>query len=144
MPRQYSTGGRNALESFGRTQRGPFTATSKSLKERVGALKNLRPFTAMVWRASPQLTAASLVLRLVRALLPVITLFVGKLIIDDVVVLMQTPHKPETLQQWLSSSLLDWLGFLLTAEFALAVLADVLGRIVSLVDSLLSERVTNS
>jgi len=98
----------------------------------------------MVWRASPQLTAASLVLRLVRALLPVITLFVGKLIIDDVVVLMQTPHKPETLQQWLSSSLLDWLGFLLTAEFALAVLADVLGRIVSLVDNLLSERVTNS
>jgi ATP-binding cassette subfamily B protein len=58
--------------------------------------------------------------------------------------LVQTPHKPETLQQWLNSGLLDWLGFLLIAEFALAVLADVLGRIVSLVDSLLSERVTNS
>jgi ATP-binding cassette subfamily B protein len=98
----------------------------------------------MVWRASPELTAASLVLRLVRALLPVITLFVGKLIIDDVVVLVQTPHKPETLQQWLNSGLLDWLGLLLIAEFALAVLADVLGRIVSLVDGLLSERVTNS
>jgi ATP-binding cassette, subfamily B, bacterial len=98
----------------------------------------------MVWRASPELTAASLVLRLVRALLPVITLFVGKLIIDDVVVLVQTPHKPETLQQWPNSGLLEWLGFLLIAEFALAVLADVLGRIVSLVDSLLSERVTNS
>jgi ATP-binding cassette subfamily B protein len=98
----------------------------------------------MVWRASPELTAASLVLRLVRALLPVITLFVGKLIIDDVVVLVQTPHKPETLQQWLNGGLLDWLGLLLIAEFALAVLADVLGRIVSLVDSLLSERVTNS
>jgi ATP-binding cassette, subfamily B, bacterial len=80
----------------------------------------------------------------VRALLPVITLFVGKLIIDDVVVLVQTPHKPETLQQWLNSGLLDWLGLLLIAEFALAVLADVLGRIVSLVDGLLSERVTNS
>ena len=144
MPRQYSNGGRNARGSFGRTPQGPFTATGKSLKERVGALRNLRPFTVMVWRASPQLTAASLVLRLVRALLPVITLFVGKLIIDDVVVLVQTPHKPETLQQWLNSGLLDWLGFLLIAEFALAVLADVLGRIVSLVDSLLSERVTNS
>jgi len=144
MPRQYSNGGRNARGSFGRTPQGPFTATSKSLKERVGALKNLRPFTVMVWRASPELTAASLVLRLVRALLPVITLFVGKLIIDDVVVLVQTPHKPETLQQWLNGGLLDWLGLLLIAEFALAVLADVLGRIVSLVDSLLSERVTNS
>jgi ATP-binding cassette, subfamily B, bacterial len=143
MPRQYSDGGRNARGSFGRApQGGPFKATSKSLKERVGALKNLRPFSVMVWRTSPQLTTASLVLRLVRALLPVITLFVGKLIIDDVVVLVQTPHKPETLWQWLNSGLLDWLGLLLIAEFALAVLADILGRIVSLIDSLLSERVT--
>src|SRR5467141_2338668 len=144
MPRQYSNGGRNARGSFGRTPQGPFTATGKSLKERVGALRNLRPFTVMVWRTSPQLTAASLVLRLVRALLPVITLFVGKLIVDDVVVLVQTPHKPETLRQWLNSGLLNRLGLLLIAEFALAVLADILGRIVSLVDSLLSERVTNS
>jgi ATP-binding cassette subfamily B protein len=144
MPRQHSDGGRSARGSVGRTPQGPSTATRKSLRERVGALKNLRPFAVMVWRTSPQLTAASLLLRLVRALLPVITLFVGKLIIDDVVVLVQTPHKPETLRQWLNSSLLDWLGFLLIAEFALAVLADILGRIVSLVDSLLSERVTNS
>jgi ATP-binding cassette subfamily B protein len=140
MPRQYNDGGRNAPGASGRS----FTATGKSLKERVGALKNLRPFSAMVWRASPQLTAASLVLRLVRALLPVITLFVGKLIIDDVVVLVQTPHKPETLGQWLTSGLLDWLALLLAAEFALAVLADVLGRVVSLIESLLSERVTNA
>jgi ATP-binding cassette, subfamily B, bacterial len=144
MPRQYSDGGRSARGSVGRAPQGPFKATSKSLKERVGALKNLRPFSVMVWRTSPQFTTASLVLRLVRALLPVITLFVGKLIIDDVVVLVQTPHKPETLWQWLNSGLLDWLGLLLIAEFALAVLADILGRIVSLVDSLLSERVTNS
>ena len=99
---------------------------------------------AMVWRASPGLTAASLVLRLIRALLPVATLFVGKLIIDDVVVLVQTPGKPETLRAWWDSGLLNWLGLLLLAEFALAVAADILGRVVSLIDSLLSERVTNS
>src|SRR5258708_3454997 len=133
MPRQYSDGGRSTRGSVGQTPQGPFTASNKSLRERVGALKNLRPFAVMVWRTSPQLTAASLVLRLVRALLPVITLFVGKLIIDDVVVLVQTPHKPETLRQWLNSSLLDWLGFLLIAEFALGVLADILGRILSFV-----------
>jgi ATP-binding cassette subfamily B protein len=98
----------------------------------------------MVWGTSPQLMAASLALRLVRALLPVATLFIGKLIIDDVVALVQTSHKPETLQQWLNSGLLNWLGLLLIAEFMLAVLSDILGRIVSLVDSLLSERVSNS
>jgi ATP-binding cassette, subfamily B, bacterial len=98
----------------------------------------------VVWRTSPYLTAASLVLRLVRALLPVATLFVGKLIIDEVVLLVRAPGKPETLQQWLESGLLGPLGLFLVVEFALAVLADILGRVVSLIDSLLSERVTNA
>ena len=47
-------------------------------------------------------------------------------------------------QAWWDSGLLNWLGLLLLAEFALAVAADILGRVVSLIDSLLSERVTNS
>jgi ATP-binding cassette subfamily B protein len=143
MPRQYDKGGRAAAGSFRRPPEGRAPG-ARSLKERVGALKNLRPFMAMVWRASPGLTATSLVLRLIRALLPVATLFVGKLIIDDVVLLVQTPGKPETLRQWLDSGLLNWLGLLLAAEFTLAVLADILGRVVSLIDSLLSERVTNA
>src|SRR5271169_5837430 len=117
---------------------------SRSLKERVGALRNLWPFLVMVWRTSPQLTAASLLLRLVRALLPVAALYIGKLIIDDVVLLVQAPDKPDTLQRWLQSGLLNRLGLLLLAEFALAVMTDVLGRVVSLVDSLLSERVSNA
>jgi ATP-binding cassette subfamily B protein len=116
----------------------------RSLKERVGALRNLRPFIAMVWGTSPQLTTASLLLRLTRALLPVVTLYVGKLIIDDVVWLVQIPDRPHSLGEWLQSGRLNWLAFLLAAEFALAVLADILGRVVSLVDSLLSERVTNA
>jgi ATP-binding cassette subfamily B protein len=74
----------------------------------------------------------------------VATLYVGKLIIDEVVLLVQGSEKPDTLQQWLESGLLNRLGLLLIAEFALAVLADVLGRLVSLVDSLLSEHVTNA
>jgi ATP-binding cassette, subfamily B, bacterial len=119
-------------------------ASTRSLKERVGALRNLRPFITMVWNTSPHLAAASLVLRLVRALLPVVTLFIGKLIIDEVVLLVQQPAKPDTLKHWLDSGLLNRLGFLVVAEFALAVLADVLGRIVSLIDSLLSERVSNA
>ena len=144
MPRQHNHPDRTAKSSPGRTSQGSYTTSNTSLKERFGALKNLRPFAMMVWGTSPQLMAASLALRLVRALLPVATLFIGKLIIDDVVALVQTSHKPETLQQWLNSGLLNWLGLLLIAEFMLAVLSDILGRIVSLVDSLLSERVSNS
>ena len=40
--------------------------------ERFGALKTLRPFMAMVWRTSPSLTMGLLVLRVLRALLPVV------------------------------------------------------------------------
>jgi ATP-binding cassette, subfamily B, bacterial len=115
-----------------------------SLKERFSALRTLRPFIAMVWRASPSLMATSLALRLVRALVPVVALFVGKLIIDDVVRLVQMPDLPTTLDGWLASGELQWLGVLLSAEFALAVLSDVLIRVVSLVDGLLSEKVTNA
>src|SRR5260370_33566737 len=115
-----------------------------SLKERFSALRTLRPFVAMVWRTSPSLTASSLLLRLVRALLPVVALYIGKLIIDDVVHLVQMPGRPATFEDWLASGLLTWLGVLILAELALAVLSDILGRVVEFVDSLLSERVTNA
>jgi len=143
MARHYSDGARVTRGPAGRMPGGP-PPRARSLKERVGALRNLWPFLAMVWRTSPQLTAASLLLRLLRALLPVVALYIGKLIIDDVVALVEVPDKPETLRQWLHSGLLNRLGLLLLAEFAVAVLTDVLGRVVSLVDSLLSERVSNT
>jgi ATP-binding cassette subfamily B protein len=122
----------------------PSTISASSFRERVGALRNLRPFLAMVWTSSPTLTGATVALRLMRALLPVATLYIGKLIIDDVVMLVQLPDKPATLPQWLDSGHLNRLGLLLGAEFAVAVLADVLGRIVSLLDGLLAERVSTS
>jgi hypothetical protein len=76
----------------------PSTISASSFRERVGALRNLRPFLAMVWATSPTLTAAIIALRLMRALLPVATLYIGKLIIDEVVMLVQLPDKPATLQ----------------------------------------------
>ena len=101
MPRHYSDGGRVARGAAGRMPGGPPLPNTRSLKERVGALRNLWPFLAMVWRTSPPLTAASLLLRLLRALLPIVTLYIGKLIIDDVVLLVQAPpDRPETLRQW--------------------------------------------
>ena len=82
-------------------------------------------------------------LRIVRALLPVVTLYVGKLIIDEVVLLAGAPSASDTLREWLASGVLDRIGWLLALEFALAVGSDVLGRVVSLLDSLLSERFSN-
>ncbi len=116
----------------------------QSLRERVGALRNLPPFFRLVWQTSPSLTLGTLLLRLVRALLPVVALFVGKLIIDEVIALAQTPNAPQTLHGWYARGLIDRLLWLLAAELALAVLSDVLGRAVSLLDALLSEQFSNT
>ena len=59
--------------------------TPQSFRERVGALRHLPPFLRLVWESSPALTLASLALRLVRAAVPVLVLYVGKLIVDAVV-----------------------------------------------------------
>ena len=40
--------------------------------------------------------------------------------------IMQMPDKPGTLLEWIDSDLLNWLGLLLIAEFALAVLGNCL------------------
>ena len=117
---------------------------ARTLKERVGALRNLRPFLVMVWRTSPGLTAAALLLRLVRALLPIAMLFIGKLIIDDVVLLLREPERPASFAAAWHAGKLGWIAWLLAAEFGLAVAADLLGRVVALVDGLLSERVTTA
>jgi ATP-binding cassette subfamily B protein len=112
----------------------------QSIRERVGALRNLRPFLKLIWQTSPTITVTVIALRIVRALLPVATLYVGALIIDAVVKLAQSPPAGATLEQWMASGKLDPLVTLLLLEFGLAVLSDVLGRVVALLDSLLSER----
>lgn len=126
-----------------RQGRGGVPGRPTTWRERLGALRNLPPFLAMVWGSSRGLTATTVAVRLVRALLPVATLFVGKLIIDEVVHLTHLTARPAGLTGWLGSGLLDRLETLLLAEFALAVASDLLGRIVSLVDGLLSDRVSN-
>ncbi|MEO8215578.1 MAG: ABC transporter ATP-binding protein [Acidobacteriota bacterium] len=114
-----------------------------SFSERFGALRNVPPFLKLIWKTSPTLTVADVLLRLMRALLPVATLYVGKLIIDEVIRLARIGG-PHDLSSWLDSGMLRRLLALLLIELGLAVLADVLGRVVSLIDSLLSELFTNA
>ena len=103
------------------------------------ALRNVPPFLGLVWRTSPSLTVWTLVVRLLRALLPVITLYVGKLIIDEVV-LVAGGGAAGGLAAWRTDGRLHHLAWLLAAEFGLAVASDVLGRVTSLIDGLLAER----
>ena len=122
----------------------PAKGPTPTVRERFDALRNLRPFLAQIWATSPSLTIATAVLRLARALLPVAMLYVGKLIIDEAVRLVGLDTGLGTFREWLDSGLLRPLLLLLALEFGLAVLSDALGRIIGLVDSLLSELFTNA
>ncbi len=115
-------------------------APTRAWRGRLGALASLPPFLALIWRTSPAMTGTMLALRLARAILPVATLFIGKLIIDEVVRLSRLPGPPEGIAAWLASGMLSRLGLLLGCELALALLADGLGRAVSLLGQLLSDR----
>lgn len=78
---------------------------------------------------------ANLLLRLVRAGLPLALLYVGKLIIDEVVRLVNLGG--------VESSELQTIWTLIAIELGLAVLSDVLGRAVTLLDALLGDKFTN-
>ena len=118
--------------------------SNPSLRERVSALRNLPPFLREIWATSRTLTLASLGLRLVRALLPIITLYVGKLIIDEAVRLVGAGVRFDSLQSAWNGGQLDHLFLLLASEFGLAIASDLLGRLVSYADAVLSELFTNA
>lgn len=118
----------------------PGAPPTPDFSARWAALKNIPPFLAMVWRASPGLTLAMLVLRLIRALMPVAMLWVGKLIIDQVVALSALPDAPQTLEGWWQSGLAETLVLLVALELGLAVAQDLTGRLVSYVDAMLQEK----
>nr|WP_313208468.1 ABC transporter ATP-binding protein [Stenotrophomonas geniculata] len=122
---------------------GADAAKKPSLRQRFRAMRNLPPFLRMVWKTSPALTLASLGLRLIRALLPVAMLYVGKLIIDSALHLSQHDAGFPPLGEALSSGLLNPLLGLLALEFGLAIGSDLLGRMVSYADALLSELFAN-
>jgi len=122
----------------------PARTANPSLRERVGALRNLPPFLREIWGTSRTLTLVSLGLRMVRALLPIATLYVGKLIIDEAVRLVGLRQGFDGFLEAWHSGALDHLVTLLLAEFSLAILSDLLGRIVSYADAVLSEMFTNA
>src|SRR6478752_3415735 len=93
----------------------------RTLRERMATIGHLGRLAAQVWRTSPALTIITIALRLVRAIQPVVALFVGKLIIDEVVrQIGQAPPGP-ALSDWFASGRLTHLGQYLALEFAVVV-----------------------
>jgi ATP-binding cassette subfamily B protein len=100
-------------------------------RERFSAMRYVPALLALVWETDRLLTLATAVLRVVRAFVPVATLWIGKLIIDEVI--RARANGP------------DWrrLALLVGIELAIAVGSDALGRASQLVEGLLGDLFTN-
>ncbi|KKB79335.1 ABC transporter ATP-binding protein [Devosia limi DSM 17137] len=115
-----------------------------SFRDRLNNLRHLGRLVAQIWRTSRWLTAASIGLRLVRALQPVATLFVAKLIIDEVVRLSGQTGGSHDFAQWWAEGKLNTVAILLALEFGLVIVSDLLARATSLVDAVLGELHSNT
>ena len=103
-----------------------------TFRESFASLKMLRPFFALIWNVNPSLTLTNVLLRVVKAALPVTMLWVGKLIIDEVILLIPQDEKDFTL-------LWQWVAI----EFALALISDLLNRLIALTEGMLGDLFAN-
>ena len=106
-------------------------AAPPTWRERIAALRHVPPLVRLVWQTHRGFTTAMVVLRAVRAFVPVATLWVGKLIIDTVVA--SAGRAPD----W------DRIWSLLALELALVVAGEILARSSVLVESLLGDLFSN-
>jgi len=104
-----------------------------TFKKRLAALSNLPAFFKLAWQSSPSKTLTSFILRILRSAMPVALLYVGKLIVDEVVLLNRTPTITDHTYLWQ----------LVALEFVLAVVTDGLNRLINLLDSLLGDLFSN-
>jgi ATP-binding cassette subfamily B protein len=95
-------------------------------------MRNLPPFLRMVWRTHRGMVAGICALRLLRAFVPLATLWIGKLIVDAVVAATRTgvPH-------W------GRIATLLAMEAGIVTLGEVAARFGSLLESLLGDLFSN-
>jgi ATP-binding cassette subfamily B protein len=108
------------------------TLPKPSFKERLAALGNLPRFFKLVWETNHWYAILDAVLRLIRSAIPVSILYIGKLIIDEVILLSKVQDGNHA-----------YLWELVAAEFALAIISDALSRGTALVDSLLGDLFSN-
>jgi len=103
-----------------------------SWQDRLKALRYVPALFRLIWRTQRGYTAAMIVLRVVRSVVPVTTFWVGKLILDSVIA-AKAGHGSLT-QVWRYLAL----------ELAIVLTGEVLARASSLIESLLGDLFSNA
>jgi len=111
---------------------------------RLGALRHLPTLVREIAAASPRMLAASLALRLVAACLPVLSLYIAKLILDGIVAEHARPAPGGGIADWLADPARARLAGLVAAEFGLALASDLTGRLTNLTETLIGDLYANA
>jgi ATP-binding cassette subfamily B protein len=111
-------------------------APNASWRERLQALRHLPKLLRMVWDAEPRYVVGILLLRVARSAVPIAVLWVGKLIVDEVVHAVGTAG---------SGAPVPWsrLALLVGIELAIALVGEALSRVSALLESLLGDLFAN-
>jgi len=104
-----------------------------NFKESFEALRFVPRFFKKVKEVSPLLFFVNIISRLIDAVTPVLMLWVGKMIIDEVILQVNTETKD-----------LHHLWALVALELGLALISDLLNRGISLTDALLGDQYSNA
>jgi ATP-binding cassette subfamily B protein len=107
-----------------------------SWRERLQALRHLPRLLRMVWDTEPRYVVGILLLRVARALVPLAVLWIGKLIVDEVV------HAVTVVS---AGGPIPWvrLAELLALELGIALVGEGLTRVSALLESLLGDLFAN-
>ena len=106
-------------------------APPPNLRQRLAAMRLVPRLVALVWATHPGYTLTMIILRFVRSVVPVASLWVAKLIIDLVVQLSRTHGSAHRL----------WI--LVALEMGIVIGGELLARASSLVEGLLADLFTN-
>ena len=86
----------------------------------------------MVWETDKPLSIANVLLRLVQSFIPLLMLYVGKEIVDEVIRLINDGAEDKSI-----------VWFWLSIELGLAIFSEILNRAITLIDSLLGDLFSN-
>lgn len=115
-----------------RPQRNPAKKERLPWRERVRALRYVPRLLRLIWGTHRGYTVAMVLLRILRSFVPVATLWIGKLIIDEVVLLASGGGGDAGL-----------LWRYVALEIVVVVTGELLGRVSTLVESLLGDLFSN-
>jgi ATP-binding cassette subfamily B protein len=97
----------------------------------VSALRSIRQFLRLAWQTHPGYATATAILRIVRACVPVVALWIGKLIIDTIIA--ASAHQAGYSRLWT----------LLAIEIALAVLGEAMSKASVVIEALFGDLCSN-